>query len=102
MGEPAEYHHDLQSSFWLTYLITCNCTGKFLQGITIMEKSMQWKESIRSISTSMGYSWNTSKGPMLDDRYWHCTLFNTCGVNILWFGTAHKLFHGVVCTVIGE
>jgi hypothetical protein len=29
MGEPVEYHHDLQSYFWLTYLITCNCAGPF-------------------------------------------------------------------------
>jgi len=29
--------------------------GKFLRGITIMKKYMQWKESIRSISTSMGH-----------------------------------------------
>jgi hypothetical protein len=76
--------------------------GKFLRGITIMEKSMQCKESIRSMSTTMGYSWDASKEPMLDDRYRHRTLFNTCGVDILWFGTARELFHGVVCAVIGE
>jgi hypothetical protein len=29
MGEPVEYHHNLQSYFWLTYLITCNCTSPF-------------------------------------------------------------------------
>ena len=29
MGEPVEYHHDLQSYFWLIYLITCNCAGPF-------------------------------------------------------------------------
>jgi hypothetical protein len=29
MGEPVEYHHDLQSYFWLTYLITCNCASPF-------------------------------------------------------------------------
>jgi hypothetical protein len=28
-GEPVEYHHDLQSYFWLAYLITCNCAGPF-------------------------------------------------------------------------
>ena len=28
MGEPVEYH-DLQSYFWLIYLITCNCAGPF-------------------------------------------------------------------------
>lgn len=28
-GEPVEYYHDLQSYFWLAYLITCNCTGPF-------------------------------------------------------------------------
>ena len=29
MGEPVEYHHDLQSYFWLIYLITCNYAGPF-------------------------------------------------------------------------
>jgi hypothetical protein len=29
MGEPVEYHQDLQSYFWLIYLITCNCAGPF-------------------------------------------------------------------------
>jgi hypothetical protein len=28
-GEPVEYHHDLQSYFWLAYLIICNCAGPF-------------------------------------------------------------------------
>ena len=76
--------------------------GRFLRGITIMEKSMQWKESIRSISTAMGHSWDTSKEPMLDDRYRHRTMFSTCGVYILWFGTARELFNGVISAVIGE
>jgi hypothetical protein len=75
--------------------------GKFLRGITIMEKSMQWKESIRSISTSMGHSWDASKEPMLDDRYRNRTMFSTCGVDILWFGTARELFNGVISAVIG-
>jgi len=76
--------------------------GRFLQGITIMEKFMQWKESIRSISTPMGHSWDASKEPMLDDRYQHRTMFSTCGVDILWFGTAHELFNGVISAVISE
>ena len=75
--------------------------GKFLRGITIMKKYMQWKESIRSISTSMGHSWDASKEPMLDDRYQHHTMFSTCGVDILWFGTACELFNGVISAVIG-
>jgi hypothetical protein len=28
-GESVEYHHDLQSYFWLAFLITCNCAGPF-------------------------------------------------------------------------
>jgi hypothetical protein len=28
-GEPIEYHLDLESYFWLAYLITCNCAGPF-------------------------------------------------------------------------
>ncbi|OAX30534.1 hypothetical protein K503DRAFT_788389, partial [Rhizopogon vinicolor AM-OR11-026] len=28
-GEPVEYHHDLQSYFWLAYVIICNCAGPF-------------------------------------------------------------------------
>ena len=67
-----------------------------------MEKSMQWKESITSISTAMGHSWDASKEPMLDDRYQHRTMFSTCGVDILWFGTAHELFNGVISAVISE
>ncbi|KAG2090496.1 uncharacterized protein F5147DRAFT_586688, partial [Suillus discolor] len=26
---PIQFHHDLQSYFWLAYLITCNCAGPF-------------------------------------------------------------------------
>ncbi|KAG2112056.1 uncharacterized protein F5147DRAFT_572877, partial [Suillus discolor] len=29
IGEPIQFHHDLQSYFWLAYLITCNCAGPF-------------------------------------------------------------------------
>jgi hypothetical protein len=88
--------------------------GKFLRGITIMEKSM-WPrdvlckdttlappESIKSISAAMGYSWDVSNGPMLDDRHRHRTLFKTCGVDILWFGTARELFYGLAGAVVGE
>ncbi|KAG2122693.1 hypothetical protein BD769DRAFT_1360331 [Suillus cothurnatus] len=29
IGGPVHFHHDLQSYFWLAYLITCNCGGPF-------------------------------------------------------------------------
>ncbi|KAG2045332.1 hypothetical protein BDR03DRAFT_843728, partial [Suillus americanus] len=29
IGGPVQFHHDLQSYFWLAYLITCNCAGPF-------------------------------------------------------------------------
>ena len=89
--------------------------GRFLRGITIMEKAMRprdplWKgttpappESIRSISAAMGYSWDASNGPIiLDDRHRHRTLFRTCGVDILWFGTVRELFHALAGAVVGE
>ncbi|KAJ8580076.1 hypothetical protein M405DRAFT_716199, partial [Rhizopogon salebrosus TDB-379] len=43
-----------------------------------------------------------SNGPMLDDRHRHRTLFKTCGVDILWFGTAHELFYGLASAVVGH
>ena len=79
-----------------------------------MEKSMQPQdalyndimsappESIKSILVAMGYSWDASNGPMLDDRHRHRTLFKTCGVDILWFGPAHELFYGLAGAMIGE
>ncbi|OJA08048.1 hypothetical protein AZE42_12849, partial [Rhizopogon vesiculosus] len=39
---------------------------------------------------------------MLDDRHWHRTLFKTCGVDILWFGTARELFYGLASAVISH
>jgi hypothetical protein len=87
---------------------------KFLRGITIMEKSMRPRsilcedttsappETIKSISAAMGHSWDASNGPMLDDRHRHRTLFKTCGVDILWFGTARELFYALGGAVVGE
>jgi len=51
----------------------------------------------------MGYSWDVSNGPIiLDDRHQHCTLFRTCGVDILWFRTLLELFHALAGAVVGE
>jgi hypothetical protein len=91
----------------------------FLRGITIMERFMQPlgdllckdladtpsalpPESIRSVSAAMGYRWDTPNQPRLDDRHRHRTLFKTCGVDILWFGTAREMIHAVAGAVIGE
>jgi hypothetical protein len=63
--------------------------------------SHSWGNKL-NIVTTCSPPWDASKGPMLDDRYRHRTLFNTCGVDILWFGTVRELFHGVICAVIGE
>ncbi|OJA14734.1 hypothetical protein AZE42_13593 [Rhizopogon vesiculosus] len=50
----------------------------------------------------MGYSWDMLNRPMLDNRHWHRTLFKTCGVDILWFGTARELFYGLAGAVISH
>jgi hypothetical protein len=108
-----------EQDFAAQYDNYCSCTdpwadGRFLRGITIMEKSMQPRnilckdpmsappESIKSISAAMGYLWDASNGPILDDRHRHRTLFKTCGVDILWFGTAREMFHAVVGAVVGK
>ncbi|OJA07890.1 hypothetical protein AZE42_02746 [Rhizopogon vesiculosus] len=59
-------------------------------------------ETIKTISVAMGHSWDASNGPMLDDRHWHRTLFKTCGVDILWFGTARELFYALGSAVVGH
>jgi hypothetical protein len=58
-------------------------------------------ESIRSISAAMGYQ-DTPDQPRLDDRHRRRTLFKTCGVDILWFGTAREMIHAVAGAVTGE
>jgi hypothetical protein len=49
----------------------------------------------------MGYQ-DTLGQPRLDDRHRRRTLFKTCGVDILWFGTAREMIHAVIGAVTGE
>jgi hypothetical protein len=51
-GEPVEYHHDLQSYFWLAYLIICNCAGPFNMRRD-WRKEMEKSASGRPITTSL-------------------------------------------------
>ncbi|KAG1744731.1 hypothetical protein EDB19DRAFT_1599359, partial [Suillus lakei] len=38
----------------------------------------------------------------LEERHRSRTSFTTCRVDILWFGTARKMFHGIIGAVIGH
>lgn len=98
-----------------------------LRGITIMERSMKPlnnllrikgsasdtpmpPQSIKSISGAMISDtlakdlqlWDGLNGPKLEDRQRRRTIFKTCGVDILWFGSAREMFHGLVGAVVGE
>jgi len=50
----------------------------------------------------MGYVWDMPDQPRLDDRHRYRTLFKTCGVDILWFGTVREMFHAVAGTVTSK
>jgi hypothetical protein len=51
-GEPVEYHHDLQSYFWLAFLITCNCAGPF-NTRRDWNKEMELSQSGRPITPAL-------------------------------------------------
>jgi hypothetical protein len=38
----------------------------------------------------------------VEDRERNLTVFKTCGVDILWFGTAREMFHGVIGAMVGR
>jgi len=38
----------------------------------------------------------------LEDRERNLTIFKTCGVDILWFGTTREMFHGIIGAVVGR
>jgi hypothetical protein len=38
----------------------------------------------------------------LEDRERNLTIFKTCGVDILWFGTAREMFHGIIGAMVGK
>ena len=60
-------------------------------------------QSVRSISATMAKDlWDTPNDLRLEDRHRRRTLFKTCGVDILWFGTAREMFHAVAGAVVGQ
>lgn len=91
-------------------------SSRYLPGITIMERFMQPlddllgrtpapPQSIKSISDAMAEGvllFDVPDGPHLENRQRHRTLFSTCGVDILWFGSAREVFHGIGGAVVGE
>ena len=38
----------------------------------------------------------------LENRFRSITMFSTCGVDILWFGTAREMFNGIIGALIGK
>jgi hypothetical protein len=52
MGKALEYHHDLQSYFWLIFLITCNCAGPF-NTRRDWNKEIEEEKSGRPITTTL-------------------------------------------------
>jgi hypothetical protein len=91
---------------------------KFLPGITIMKDHMRPSmglfsgslvaQSVTSICAlmmmlqRMAEALDPSKKQELEERHRSRTSFTTCGVDISWFGTARKMFHGIIGTVVGE
>ena len=91
-----------------------------LRGITVMD---EWKaptisrpstdgkkvekrqESVREIFRGFMadslLDWHLARAG-LEDRERNLTIFKTCGVDILWFGTAREMFHGIIGAIVGK
>ncbi|KAG1842405.1 hypothetical protein DFJ58DRAFT_732082 [Suillus subalutaceus] len=92
---------------------------KSLPGITIMQDHMRPSiglfskslvlQSVTSICAAMMTSQDlanvlndSQEKSQLEERHRSRTSFTTCGVNILWFGTAREMFHSIIGTVISN
>ncbi|KAG2740507.1 hypothetical protein P692DRAFT_20697532, partial [Suillus brevipes Sb2] len=92
---------------------------KSLPGITIMQDHMRPSiglfskslvpQSVTSICAAMMTSQDlanvlndSQEKSRLEERHRSRTSFTTCGVDILWFGTAREMFHGIIGAVTGH
>ena len=71
------------------------------RGGLIEKRPESVREIFRGFMSDPLLDWQFASGN-LEDRERNLTIFKTCGVDILWFGTAREMFHGIIGAIVGQ